>query len=186
MKLKAMFVTLVTLLSLNLQAKQVELNSTNVNLGNIGDIRNLGEIQTNGAATLLRSEKTPVKVKLNFEVKEPRTICARQETYSYPCGCYGYGRPPRYPYPPYPTPYPPYGCGMCTSVRCVEYKDVLVNVDRSVKLNFKKAEKLIENDVENFDLKITSDGYGLDYDIQAPNYYKVRKIFGKNFKFIKQ
>ena len=176
-------------------AKDVELNSKNIFLGDLGDIRRAQDVQTNGDFALVRSEKTPAKVELAYSAQHPELICARQVVDTYPCGCYNGGYSPRpypgggYPYPggynPYPGGYGPgYGCGMCQNVRCVEYKEVLVTRSHEIKLNFKKANKLTGNDIENFDLKVRSTGRGLEHDVTAPNFYKVKRL-GNRYKFKK-
>lgn len=187
-------------------AKDVELNSKNIFLGDLGDIRRAQDVQVNGDFALVRSEKTPAKVDLQFSAQHPELVCARQVVDTYPCGCYnggGYGG--GYPYPggynprpphgsPYPGGYypgqypggygPGYGCGMCQNVRCLEYKEVLVTRSHEVKLNFKKAIKLAGNDIENFDLKVRSTGRSLENEVTAPNFYKVKKL-GNRYKFKK-
>ncbi len=172
--------------------KEVELNGSQAALGDLGDIRDIINIQNNGDYTLVRTEKTAAKVELLLQVKEPQTICAKTEIQYYPCGCnggYGYPRPPRpYPYPnPYPYPYPyPNGCGMCAQTVCVKYEQILVTRTKNIKLNFKKAEKIEAGQDELFDLKIRSNGYNLNYELNADNNYKVKKTFGKFFKIKKQ
>lgn len=180
-------------------AKDVELNSKNIFLGDMGDIRRAQDVQTNGDFALVRSEKTPAKVQLQFSAQHPEMVCARQVVTNYPCGCYNnggyYPRPPHgnpypggyypYPGPNYPGPGGYYGnCGMCQSVSCAEYKEVLVTRSHEVKLNFKKANKLVGSDIENYDLRIRSTGRSLENDLAAPNYYKVKRL-GNRYKIKK-
>lgn len=185
-------------------AKDVELNTKNIFLGDLGDIRRVQDVQVNGDFALVRSEKTPAKVELQFSAQHPELVCARQVVDTYPCGCYNNGgyspRPPhgypgQYPGGYYPGQYPGgyyppggygpgYGCGMCQSVRCIEYKEVLVTRSHDVKLNFKKANKLAGNDIENFDLRVRSTGRSIENDITAPNFYKVKRL-GNHYRFKK-
>jgi hypothetical protein len=180
-------------------AKDIELNGAQANLGNLGDVRNTIDIANNGDYTLVRSEKTADKVEVMLQVQEPQTVCARTQTTAYPCGCYynggyyprprpGYGYPNPYPYP-FPGGYPGgyYGnCGMCQQVSCVEYRTILVTDTKKLKINFKKAETLEVNDQELYDLKIRSNGSSLNYELSAPNQYKVKQMFKTHFKIKNQ
>lgn len=200
--LKMFSVLSVICLSLSaFAAKDVELNSKNIFLGDMGDIRRAQDVQMNGDFALVRSEKTPAKVELQYSAQHPEMVCARQVVDTYPCNCGYYGggyspRPPHgNPYPGgyYPGQYPPgypggygpgYNCSMCQTVRCLEYKEVLVTRSHQVKVNFKKANKLVGSDVENYDLRIRSTGRSLENDLTAPNYYKVKRL-GNRYKIKK-
>lgn len=181
-----LFLLGILAIAFNVNAKDVELNGKYVHLGNLGDVRSITEVATNGDINLIRTSKTPEKVQVIVSAKYPEMVCARTSVHYYPCGTYYPPRPrPGYPYPapyPYPGSYRP---GLCSTTVCVEYRTVLVERTNSLRLNFKKSVVMDSNDQEIFNVRITSNGYSLDHDMIAPNYYDVRRFLNR-YKFKKQ
>ena len=76
------------------------------------------------------------------------------------------------PLPPYYGGY----CGMCSRSTCRETREVLVKKDLRLKLNFRRVTKLKgTEDSEKYTLNFTSENKTLDYNIEAPYFYDVKK-----------
>ncbi len=164
-------------------ANTVQLDKKVINLGDLGDVRKVSDFDKKGEFDLVRTEKTPTKVKLVYSFKAPTMVCAQTRIVSYPCGGFyrggygrgGYGRG-GYPYPPrggygrggyYP--------GICTRSECVRYEERLYTQVKKLKLNFKKANAISGADVEMINLNLRSNGRSAGYDVQASDYTNIKQ-----------
>lgn len=171
-------------------ATVVKLDSKKIQLGNLGAVTNSDVITQNGSFELERTSETPKIVKLYYTVKVPELQCTRYENRYIPCGGYyggGYRRR-RGGYRPYPGPGRPYpgmgyprpgygfpGPGLCMTSVCVETKEVLVNSNRKLKLNFRRATKMVDGETETFGLQFKAENRRLSYEVDAPHIYLVKK-----------
>lgn len=182
---------LLSLFALSAFATNIELNQKKIDLGNLG----AGDVvYQNGYFNLERTSETPKVVTLNYELKVTEMQCTRYEPRYYPCGgFYGGGviirrggrvgpgpvgpfpgRP--YPGPGYRYPAPGYpGYGMCVDQVCVERQPVLVDRAFKLKLNFRKAQKLMTGEVENYELQFSAAGSRANINVTAPAGYQVKK-----------
>jgi hypothetical protein len=171
-------------------ATTVELNQKRINLGNLG----AGDVVAqNGDFTLERTAATPKRVKLSYQIKVTETQCIQYEQRRVSCGYRTGpyrggrgGRPGRpypgngpgygngYPGPGYPGPgYP--GYGVCYQTVCAQYGPVVVNKNKKLKLNFRRAVDLIDGEVENFDVQISAVRNTTSYEVTAPANYRVKE-----------
>jgi hypothetical protein len=190
---------LLLLIATSAFATTVELNQKRINLGNLGagDV-----IYQNGYFNLERTSATPKIVKVDYQIKVTEMQCVRYERRAYPCGGYyggGYrrrrggrvGYPAPYPGRPYPGPgyrYPAPGYGYpgaCFDTVCVERAPVQVNKNMTLKLNFRKAQKLMSGEVENFEVQFSANGNRAAVSATAPAGYTVKNRRNKTLKFKK-
>ena len=74
---------------------------------------------------------------------------------------------------------------MCFDTVCVERAPVQVNKNMTLKLNFRKAQKLMSGEVENFEVQFSANGNRAAVSATAPAGYTVKNRNNRTLKFKK-
>ena len=135
---------------------EIIMKSPEIELGYIGDVSKDG---LNVSIPLVRTSETPNRVRLLLEVKEIVAECVHWSRDMNRCRYYGGSY------------------FACPYTICDDYKDTLEDVSKTVKLVFRKAEKLSPGDREIFDLQITAKEDRPSFKFEAPSQYEVKKPF---------
>ena len=188
MKVFVIFSVLICFSSFTFAAKQVELNSKVVNLGYLGNVEEPESFLANSSFELVRTFKTPKKVRVVFSANVPEEQCKAYQNqifyygyavspwvwggyyggyrsqfgYGYGYGYYGmrYG----YGYYGYMPMY-----NTCTQSVCQEYIKVSVVKNLDLKIKFKRKTRTLHNgQTQGVNVQFfATENAKIDYQVQS-------------------